>query len=217
MVIKELEDRWIEICGSGVNKALVHTGFKTLVAQYSEKHRFYHHLGHINACLELCDEVADYIEERFNIEMSIWFHDVIYDPVKFDNEEKSAKYAKKFLQAINLNPVEINKIEHLILLTRHPSLPVTDDEKYLVDIDLSILGANNALYDNYELAIRKEYSLVPSFRYRNGRVDVLKSFAKLDKIFQTEYFYEKLEIQARHNIDRTILALRNGNQITCAF
>lgn len=207
MEIKELEDRWVKLCGSGTDGVLVNNGFKTLVRKYSEKHRCYHHLGHINACLELFDEVADFIEECFNIEMSIWFHDAIYDPMRSDNEEKSSQYAKKFLPAISLNSAEINKIEHLILLTRHPSKPVTDDEKYLVDIDLSILGANNALYDSYELAIRKEYSLVPSFRYRNGRMDVLKSFAKLDKIFQTEYFYEKFEIQARHNIDRTLRSL----------
>jgi predicted metal-dependent HD superfamily phosphohydrolase len=204
MKFERLEKRWVEFFGLVNESAIVKEAFNDLVSRYSERHRHYHRLEHVNACLELLDEISDSIANLFNIEAAIWFHDVIYDPEKKDNEEKSAKYAKAFLESIGLNSLEI---EHLILLTKHPSSPVTSDEKYLIDIDLSILGANEELYDSYELWIREEYAPIPNFLYRKGRKEVLNSFVKLDSIYQTEYFYKKYEIQARQNIDHAIQKL----------
>jgi predicted metal-dependent HD superfamily phosphohydrolase len=77
----------------------------------------------------------------------------------------------------------------------------------LIDLDLSILGANDELYDSYELWIRKEYALIPNFLYSKVRKKVLNSFVKLDIIYQTAYFYEKYEIQARQNINRALQKL----------
>ncbi len=207
MEIELLKKRWVGLFDSDKDSAIIKVAFNNLVSRYTETHRYYHRLEHVIACLALVDEISDSISHLLNVELAIWFHDVIYDPNKSDNEEMSAKYAKAFLESIKLSSCEIEKIEHLIRLTKHPSSPVTSDEKYLIDIDLSILGANDQLYDSYEVWIRKEYALIPNFLYSKGRKKLLNSFVKLDNIYQTAYFYEKYEIQARQNINRALQKL----------
>lgn len=204
---KKIEDRWMGLFSSVDNSSIVKEGLRQLVARYSETHRHYHTLHHVNACLEQLNEVVDYIVDPFNIESAIWFHDVIYDPKRDDNEDMSAKYAKASLESIGLSSNVIAQIEHLILLTKHPSNPITSDEKYLIDIDLSTLAANEELYDSYELSIRKEYAFVPDLLYKAGRKKILNAFSNLDRIYRTDYFYEKYESRARKNIDRALLMI----------
>jgi predicted metal-dependent HD superfamily phosphohydrolase len=205
MEIGKLEHRWVELFSStSVNKSTIHNGFQELVVRYSEKHRHYHNLSHINSCLEHLDEISDRIIDLEAIEISLLFHDVIYDPRRNDNEKMSSEYAKAFLGSIDLAFDKILKIGDLITLTKHPSFPETDDEKYMIDIDLAILAANKDSYDQYESSIRREYEFVPRSLYKNGRKKVLMSFEKSDRIYRTKYFYDKYENQARRNIKRAI-------------
>jgi predicted metal-dependent HD superfamily phosphohydrolase len=185
-------------------ESTIQNGFQKLADRHSEEQRHYHNLHHVFACLEHLDVIADRIDDPKSVEIALWFHDAIYDPKRNDNEELSAAYARSFLQSVNLAPDEILKVEHLIALTKHPSNPETDDEKYLIDIDLSILAADETIFDRYESSIRKEYGFVPEFLYKKGRKKILMSFERSDHIYSTEYFYEKHESQARWNIKRAL-------------
>lgn len=181
--------------------------FQKLVDRYSEKHRHYHNLNHVDDCLKHLDEIADSINDIKTVEVALWFHDIIYDPKRNDNEKMSSEYAKAFLESVNMASDTITQIEHLVALTKHPSFPATNDEKYVIDLDLAILAANQEHYDRYELCIRKEYQFVPSLLYKRGRKKILMSFAKSDRIYWTDYFYKKYENQARANIKRAIANL----------
>lgn len=203
----DIKKRWLEHFSSNADDVNINQAYSHIYRKYSEPQRYYHTLEHIHACLDHFDQVAHLLSDCFNLETAIWFHDVIYDPKKNDNEQKSAEYAKSFLQSIGLDETEINKINRLILLTQHPSDPKTEDERYLLDIDLSILGANKVLYDRYEHWIRKEYAFVPKLLYKKGRESLLNSFTSLDRIYHTDYFYQKYEAQARQNIGRALLNL----------
>ena len=78
------------------------------------------------------------------------------------------------------------------------------DTKYLIDIDLSILGAASNIFKEYENNIRKEYKWVPKYIYQKERFEVLKSFLRRKHIFYTELFREKYEHQARTNINSVL-------------
>jgi len=209
MEIESLENRWMKrFSCTNKTETIIRNGLKQLTARYSEKHRHYHTLQHVDACMKHLDEIADHIVDLKAVEIALWFHDIIYDPKRNDNEKRSAEYAETFLASVDLPSEEISKITHLILLTKHPSHPATNDEKYLIDIDLAIIGANEQRYDQYESSIRKEYGFVPSLLYKKERRKLLMSFAKSDRIYLTEYFYEKYENQARLNIDRAMKNLR---------
>lgn len=179
-------------------------GFDGLVGRYLEPHRFYHNLNHIGGSLDAFDRIAHNLADPFSIEAAIWFHDVVYDSKSSKNEAQSAEYASDFLSPTKVSQNAVSEIHRLIRLTRHPANPSTEDEKYLIDIDLSTLGAGHELYDRYEAMIRKEYAYVPDLLYKKGRRKMLTSFLDCEHIYRTRYFRDRFEAQARANIGRAL-------------
>ena len=74
-------------------------------------------------------------------------------------------------------------------------------------MDLAILGAEPAIFDAYEKAVRLEYGWVEEPMWRAGRSAVLKTFLARPRIFHTAEFQKRFEAQARHNIQRSLAAL----------
>jgi predicted metal-dependent HD superfamily phosphohydrolase len=102
---------------------------------------------------------------------------------------------------------DIARVRRLILATAHAANAETPDEALLLDIDLSILGADDSTFDEYDRAIRVEYEWVPDEAYRAARTNVLHGFLKRDRIFQT-VAYRQQEAAARRNIERALERLR---------
>jgi predicted metal-dependent HD superfamily phosphohydrolase len=202
-----LETRWTGLFKPFAETGYLETGLDGLVGRYSEPHRHYHNLNHVRQSLDAFDRIVDDLTDPFTIEAAIWFHDVVYEPKSSKNEARSAEYASDFLSSTKLSPSVISEIDHLIRLTRQPADPSTEDEKYLIDIDLSTLGAGRELYDRYEAMIRKEYADVPEQLYKKGRRVLLSSFLDGAHIYRTRYFRERLEAQARANIVRELKKL----------
>lgn len=178
--------------------------FEVLQTRYSEKHRAYHNLKHIADCLEEFDAVRGRCEHADAVEFALWFHDVIYDPKAKDNEEQSAAFARRVCNDVKLPASFANKVETLILATKHAAEPQGNDAQIIVDVDLSILGQSEATFDKYERNIRAEYAWVPESQFRSGRASILKSFLARKRIYSTEYFHAKYEAPARANLARSL-------------
>lgn len=200
MILEKLKERWLFLLSGRADQALIKGSFEDISRRYSEPHRHYHTLEHIASCLEYFDTVRGEINRAFQVELAVWFHDVIYDPEGKDNEYLSAEYLSSIYRNLGINKETCKEIESYIMLTKHPSFPKTLDEKYLVDIDLSILGSDRGTYNKYASSIRKEYSHVPSILYNLVRTEILKRFLKGKTIYQTEYFIRNLERKARENL-----------------
>ena len=180
--------------------------FEFLVEKYSETHRAYHNLGHINYLLGEAETIE--FEDFDSVYFAIWFHDVIYEPKKSDNEIESAKLAVKLLQDLNLTQLIITKVEQIILATqKHSAENLAADGKIFLDLDLSILGATPVIYQQYSQAIREEYSYVLEILYRQGRKQVLENFLKREVIYFSENLRERFENQARVNLANEIKEL----------
>ena len=190
-----MKKRWLQLFNH--NPKTMIEMYQTFIYFYTEPSRYYHTLNHIKTSLILFDEVKNQINDPFCIEIAIWFHDIIYNPQKNNNEVLSAQQARLFLQKI---AIKSHKIEQLILLTQHPANPITEDEKYLIDIDLAILGSDPEIFEKYHQAIRKEYDFIPFELYQQKRKLVLKGFLNQNRLYQTDYFFNKFETQARENI-----------------
>ena len=167
---------------------------------YSELHRYYHTIEHIEDCLYKLQEVETLASHLDALKLALVYHDLFYDPKRKDNEEKSANYAYKLLSKNPSTQGLATKVREFILLTKHPSIPKTEDEKLLLDIDLSILGSSPEEYAVYEANIRKEYIHVPKLIFKLGRSKLLKKFLSQNRIFHTDFFFNKIENQARDNI-----------------
>ena len=85
--------------------------------------------------------------------------------------------------------------------------PVGPDAQLLVDIDLAILGAAPARFDEYERQVRNEYAHVPDEAFREGRRRVLQQFLARPVIYRTAPAHRTLERRARANLARSIAAL----------
>lgn len=181
--------------------------YADLIAAHAQKHRAYHTLAHIAACLRHLDDVKDKVERADEIEMALWFHDAVYEPFSDSNEEDSAEWAADWLQARGADKAVVARITDHILDTKSHETPQNLDGQFMLDIDLSILGTPAEDYDEFERNIRREYKRVPGFIFRKKRKTILEGFLKRERIYATEYFHEKLESQARINLGRAISQL----------
>ncbi len=194
-----LQERWIKFS----TRATIpqrEVLWKNFVALYSEENRHYHDLAHIEDCLTKLDKWPSQQSNTVidTIELAIWFHDIIYDTRRADNEESSAALANHYLRG---HPLATD-CHALILATRHSQTEGMRAEEIMCDIALSILGAKPEKYRHYSENIRKEYGWVETAKYSEARAKVLTNFLKRDNIFQTPYAIGRWEAQARINIDK---------------
>ncbi|CCD92908.1 conserved hypothetical protein [Bradyrhizobium sp. ORS 375] len=178
-----------------------------LIAAYRAAGRHYHDLGHIEDCLARLDAVADLDgRDREILTLAIWWHDVVYDPKRADNEEQSALLAER-----HVAPDLGKEVGRLIRLTRtHDVAPGDRRGALLVSIDLTVLGEDEAVYDAYADAIRREYAHVPDEAYRAGRAAVLERFASRPVIYPDAGFAARFDQRARSNLARELRALRSA-------
>lgn len=173
--------------------------FAALQALYAEPGRHYHGAAHIRACLAALDELHAQAVDVGQVELAIWYHDAIYDTARQDNETRSAELAELDLREVGLEE-DAKAVAALILATDHRHAPATDDQRLLVDIDLSILGAPWPVYQVYAEAVRREYARFPDALYRPGRVAVLRQFLQRPAIFTTPAGQARWETTARSNL-----------------
>lgn len=204
-----LHARWVSLASQyGPNPALIESLFNSIVEYYSASERAYHDLSHIQSLLALSESLMDKVQNRDAFYFAVWFHDVIYDTKRSDNEEKSAEFAAEALAGLGVPEQTVATTREMILATKHHRAgDLSWDMKAFLDLDTSILGAPQEIYEEYGRAIRKEYSWVPDLLYRKGRVKVLNDFLVRERIYNTEEIRAKYETQARHNIAEEIRAL----------
>lgn len=135
--------------------------------------------------------------------LAVWGHDLVYDPRRHDNEERSAEQFDAWLATQGAEVELRQNVRSLILATRHSSPPLTREEALLVDADLSILGAPEQEFQAYEEGIRREYAHVPALLYRVGRRKVLQGFLNRKRLYHTPEF-SALEPQARTNLQASL-------------
>lgn len=179
-----------------------------LIASYSEGGRHYHNADHIAALLRWSDSCAVLLQDKTSIDFAILYHDIIYEASRKDNEEASASRAATELKTLGVAESTIQQVVELILATKqHEAGGELKDVHYLLDFDLSTLGASPEVYDAYATAIRKEYSRYPNMFYKPGRKKVLQHFLDMDFIYRTPLIREQLETQARENLLRELQRL----------
>jgi predicted metal-dependent HD superfamily phosphohydrolase len=199
-------DQWHKMW-SGLGAASDDALFHKLIGCYSERHRSYHTTRHLDECFEKLVEVRSQAEHPDEVELALWFHDAIYDVKRSDNEERSAEWARAEGLKAGLSAPVVDRVHALVMATRHDAVPADNDARILVDIDLSILGATPERFDEYELQVREEYGWVPKIIFRRKRRGILQDFLKRPAVFNTDYFLQTYEAQARANLERSILRL----------
>lgn len=185
--------------------------FNQLVAAYSERHRRYHTLRHLRECLGHLGDVRPLTRKPDEIAIALWFHDAVYDPLRADNEERSAQWARDSVLHAGLGDTAAGRIHAMVMATKgHAPAEGDDDLQLLLDIDLAILGAPQERYDEFEQQIREEYAHVPEAEFRARRAAILRGFLAREALYGTDVFRGVLEARARMNLGRAIVGLQSS-------
>lgn len=192
------------------NQNLITSLWTEIEKNYSKKKRYYHNLSHLENLIYELDFFKEKIEDLDTLLFSIYYHDIIYNVLKKDNEEKSALLAVKNLKLINFTNDKIEKCKNNILATKSHQVSKEYETNFFTDLDLSILGQEWDIYLQYSIKIRKEYSIYPDMLYIPGRKKILTSFLAMERVFKTDIFYNKFESNAKNNIKRELEELSNS-------
>lgn len=173
------------------------TFFDQLVSAYTSNERFYHGPEHLLVMLSLLREAATTEAAAY---WATFYHDYIYLAGRKDNESRSADLAKQQMQELGIDTDLIHQTRLLIeATTAHKPLGQEWMNKFL-DADMSILGADFSVYQNYVDSVRKEYQQIPTFLFNAGRKSFVKNCLDSPRIFITDWFFDRFETQARKNL-----------------
>ncbi|MHA7820881.1 MAG: HD domain-containing protein [Erythrobacter sp.] len=188
--------------------ALLH---EDLRARHAEPQRHYHDWTHVAALLAHFKALERRIEDREAVLYAILFHDAVYDPMAKDNERQSAALLMESTPTIA--PKSLALAHRMILATEGHRMPTdlatgpAGDCAHFLDMDLAILGASEERFDIYEGQIRREYAHVPDEAFRTGRAKVLRGFLERERLYFSEWGFNRFEDRARANCRRSIEAL----------
>ena len=178
-----------------------------LAARYAEPQRAYHTMQHITECLRLLDGLRHTVPQPEIVELSLWFHDAIYDPRAADNEDRSAALATDFIAAHRLPALLAAAVPACILATQHHQPGDDPHARLTVDIDLAILGQPCPRFAEYEAQIRVEYAWVPAADFRSARAAILRRFLARTALYLTTECHAQFEQTARENLEWSLAQL----------
>jgi predicted metal-dependent HD superfamily phosphohydrolase len=198
--------RWQGLCaaaGCDAERSI----YEQVLRSWRSRGRRYHTLAHLEACLREFDAARGLAQFPAEVEFALWFHDAAYTTWLTDNEMRSAELAARTLSACRLDAAAVERICAGIRATQHAATRLHGDPALIVDVDLSILGQPAAVYDQFEVDVRREYWWVPKRRFRIARSTVLQSFLKRPAIYHCQHFRERYEQAAQENLRRAIATL----------
>lgn len=176
--------------------------WRAVERHYEEAHRHYHDKEHLVHCLQQLDMAAEQIDHPDRVEMAIWFHDVINEPERTDNESRSAEMFRDCAQGVMLEEL-VEAVVDLILVTTHRETPGNTDGQFVCDIDLASFGCPWECYLRDTQRVKAEFK-GPVEDYYRGKRAFLESMLARPRIFQTDFFNRRYEGQARENIQRLL-------------
>lgn len=162
-----------------------------LLESWSAPHRHYHGPRHLLAVL---DAVQSFQPERAFV-LAAWFHDVVYDPTRSDNEAESARWMERLtaplVQDGTVDGADLDLALRMVLATASPLEPLLNDSggaaiARFLDADFQIFASLPAEYDRYLAEVRQEYAFVPDEAFRLGRRAFLE---KLDAAVEKRGFF----------------------------
>lgn len=204
-----LQTTYVQICSQFTNDTtLIDKCWQQLHKSYNSKSRYYHNWQHIEALLQEVEAAKHLLLDYHTVVFAVFYHDAVYNVLKKNNEMKSAELAILHLSKMGVPLILQQQCSELILATQHHVLSSNNDCNYFTDADLSILGRPSTVYQRYAAAIRKEYIFYPDILYNKGRQKVLHHFLQMARIFKTDFFAERYEVQARENMKQELARLQ---------
>lgn len=158
-----------------LDKWQITTPLEDIMKMWNDPSRLYHGKSHLD---DLIQQIQNYQQisskEREMLFLIALFHDIIYDPQRTDNEERSADF---FLNSVKNQTNDIREISKCILDTRnHNSSSLIS--KIFCEMDMDIVKRPLQDLLKWEEGISFEYSFLSTNEY------IIRRTAFLEKIIQ---------------------------------
>lgn len=208
-LINKVKYRWNELVQQYCqDTSLTDRFFEEIEKKYTGRGRHYHNLQHIATLLQLCEQYNDRLTDKDVVELAVFYHDIIYNVLRKDNEPRSALLAIKRLYALGIPEDKTVQVKLFIEATQTHAITSTvvntHDLQLFLDFDMSILGAAWSDYLEYTKQVRREYRVYPDKLYIPGRSKFLEHCLQTQFIFQTPEFRDGYEAAARANMAKEL-------------
>jgi predicted metal-dependent HD superfamily phosphohydrolase len=198
-------DAWSRVAGDSPTSR---TEWAAVMAAWSEPHRRYHDLAHLVAVLGLVDSFAAAASDADAVRLAAWYHDVVYDPQRADNEAHSAGRGRAGVGGL-VSDERITEVERLVLVTvGHDPEPDDANGAVLCDADLAVLAAPPEAYAGYASAVRAEYGHLSDADFTRGRIAVLERLLGLPALYRLPENAARWTATARANVEAELILLR---------
>jgi len=155
--------------------------FETMLHWWDKPYRFYHSLD--NHLFPMLDDIAENIKDdrdAFLLGITALYHDLVYDPQREDNEEKSIEELDVIEMMIdNDSPGAFQDLRDIIEDTKTHK-PRSDLSKDFCELDMKVLYGSPAELLKYEHQIFKEFQFVDYTIYKQKRLEFLESIESMD-------------------------------------
>lgn len=141
-----------------------------IIKAYDEPHRFYHNWDHISKMLKSAFNKNFFFDDLI---LAIVFHDIVYDPKRTDNEERSAELFYSY--------VKNDFIRQAILDTKTHKYS-NELSKILCELDIENLYGDISTFLDNSYKIFKEYQFVDWKTYSVERIKFLEKY-NVDKLY----------------------------------
>jgi predicted metal-dependent HD superfamily phosphohydrolase len=198
-------EAWADLAGDSPTSR---TEWAAVIDAWSQPHRRYHDLAHLAAVLGVVAQLDGVATDPAAVRLAAWYHDVVYDPTRGDNEQVSAERARAGLRGL-VPDERVAEVERLVLLTAGHD-PETGDGNgaVLCDADLAVLAGPPEAYVAYATAVREEYGHVSDEDFTRGRIAVLKSLLALPALYRTPEAARQWTATATANLTAELTLLR---------
>lgn len=176
---------------------------------YTQPHRTYHNINHINECLVELENIPSellkvreyHYHDHTLIETAIWYHDAVYNPYSKRNEIESAALLPPIPFSNKMSLPEL--VRDIILATAKHI--ITQDKlsfaaQVMLDIDLAGFGQETQICLQNGENVRKEYYKTPELDFQKGRLNFIQTISKRESLYYTDYFKEKYHVQSQKNL-----------------
>ena len=156
-----------------LDKYNIKIDYNLLLSMWNESHRYYHNQNHLIDVIEKINEIKTSLTEKEYDKLIITalFHDIVYNPNRSDNEEKSAQFLLE--SSVDKNNQDIQEIKQIILDTKDHNPKTKLSEKFC-KIDMSIVEEDFEKLLEWEKGINQEYKSFGPL-YKEGRLKFLES------------------------------------------
>ncbi|WP_409329032.1 HD domain-containing protein [Trujillonella humicola] len=196
---------WSALAG---DSATSRTEWAAVLDAWGQPHRRYHDLAHLAAVLGIVAELEGAAADPAAVRLAAWYHDVVYDPERGDNEEVSAERARAGLRGL-VPGDRVAEVARLVLLTAgHDAGPDDANGAVLCDADLAVLASPPQAYAAYASAVRLEYGHLSDEEFTAGRIAVLERLLGLETLYRLPAVAADWTPRARANLTAELSLLR---------